>query len=171
MALRAGTVVVDVESGHFGTVAAPSRPGNFRVEWHERYSRELHDYLASSEWDLLEFDGPVSVRVATDVELEAALRSERGEARCASDVAQRERDAELRAAGLDPVEQDRLVERLGEVLADDADAEYGWVTVSETVTDGISTWLKTERYLYYSPVEARALFTETLRVEGLQVAS
>ena len=41
--------------------------------------------------------------------------------------------------------------------------EWGWITLTERVTDGHMTWFETQRYLYYSPEEARALFEQHIK--------
>lgn len=41
--------------------------------------------------------------------------------------------------------------------------EYGWITISDFVNDGHMTWLESQRYLYYSPEEARALFEQHVK--------
>lgn len=46
----------------------------------------------------------------------------------------------------------------------------GWVIVSEFVTDGIDTWLETQRYLYYTRTEAKALFRDHLSRNGWTIA-
>lgn len=42
----------------------------------------------------------------------------------------------------------------------DPDYEWGWLVITELVTDGRDQWFETQRYLYYSPSEARAIFRE-----------
>lgn len=44
--------------------------------------------------------------------------------------------------------------------------EYGWITISDFVSDGVMTWLETQRYLYYSPEEAQLLFLEHVKANN-----
>lgn len=48
----------------------------------------------------------------------------------------------------------------------ETEAEYGWLSLSELVTDGYRTWWETQRYLYYSPEDARAEFAEHIKSNG-----
>src|SRR3954454_5970703 len=41
--------------------------------------------------------------------------------------------------------------------------EHGWFSITELVSDGHMTWFETQRYLYYSPEEARELFLEHVK--------
>jgi hypothetical protein len=43
------------------------------------------------------------------------------------------------------------------------ETEYGWTSITELVTDGHMEWFETQRYLYYSPEEAKALFAEHVK--------
>jgi hypothetical protein len=57
--------------------------------------------------------------------------------------------------------------RTGEIDLQEAEEfEHGWNSVSEFVTDGVNTWLETQRYLYYSPEEARSLFLEHVKANN-----
>ena len=46
------------------------------------------------------------------------------------------------------------------------EVEHGWIELSELVSDGHMTWFERQRYLYYSPAEARALFAEHIKSNG-----
>jgi hypothetical protein len=48
--------------------------------------------------------------------------------------------------------------------------EWGWITISEFVSDGVSTWLETRRFLYYSPDEARERFNDHVKDNGWRIA-
>lgn len=50
---------------------------------------------------------------------------------------------------------------------DEPEPEYGWTTISELVRDTTGApFLHTERFLYYSPAEARALYLESIAAQG-----
>jgi hypothetical protein len=70
--LAEGTVVRDTETGAVGRVEFPGA-GYFKVVWTENapYDKRMRDYLASTEWDLLDadFSGALPLEVVPSPEL------------------------------------------------------------------------------------------------------
>lgn len=73
------------------------------------------------------------------------------------------------AIDLDPTAEDLAREAIDEERAETDGLEWGWLTITELVTgpDGPrGGWFHTERFLYYSPAEARERFAEMLADKG-----